>query len=90
MILIFLVTNVLQKEFLFQSHMRFYVTQWSATRFYGSLSVYSRPLPSEKISPWSRLSAILVLRRLCPVHEVKVKKSKSFRIKLEKAFYTGA
>ena len=28
--------------------MRFYVTQWSATRFYGSLSVYSRPLLSEK------------------------------------------
>ena len=27
-------------EFMFQSHMRFYVTQWSATRFCGSLSVY--------------------------------------------------
>ena len=34
-----------------QSRMRLYVTQWSATRFYGSLSVYSRPLPSEKSSP---------------------------------------
>ena len=28
-----------------------YVTQWSATRFYGSPSVYNRPLPSEKIVP---------------------------------------
>ena len=36
------------KEFMFQSHMRFCLTQRSATRFYGSLSVYSRPLPSEK------------------------------------------
>ena len=25
--------------------------QWLPTRFYGSLSVYSRPLPSEKIAP---------------------------------------
>ena len=40
------------REFMFQSHMRFCLTQWSATRFYGSLSVYSRPLPSEKIAPW--------------------------------------
>ena len=30
--------NVLN-EFMIQSHMRFCVTQWSATRFYGSLSV---------------------------------------------------
>ena len=29
------------------SHMRFYVTQWSATRFYGSLSVYRLSL-----QPW--------------------------------------
>ena len=36
---------------MFQSHMRFCLTQWSATRFYNSLSVYSRPLPSEKNSP---------------------------------------
>ena len=42
--------NVLN-EFMFQSHMRFCLTQWSATRFYGSLSVYSRPLPAEKSSP---------------------------------------
>ena len=28
---------------MFQSHMRFCLTQWSATRFYSSLSVYSRP-----------------------------------------------
>ena len=40
-------------EFMFQSHMRFCLTQWSATRFYGSLSVYSRPLPSEKNSPFA-------------------------------------
>ena len=32
--------------------MRFCLAQWSATRFYGSLSVYSCPLPSEKIVPW--------------------------------------
>ena len=43
--------NVLN-EFMFQSHMRFRLTQWSATRLYSSLSVYSRPLPSEKIAPW--------------------------------------
>ena len=43
--------NVLS-EFMFQSHMRFCLTQWSATRFYSSLSVYSRPLPTEKIAPW--------------------------------------
>ena len=30
--------------------MRFCRIQWSSTRFYGSLSVYSRPLPSEKNS----------------------------------------
>ena len=27
--------------------MRFYVMQWLATRFYGSLSVYSQPLRSD-------------------------------------------
>ena len=43
--------NVLN-EFMFQSHMRFCRMQWLPTRFYGSLSVYSRPLPSEKIVPW--------------------------------------
>ena len=43
--------NVLN-EFMFQSHMRFCLMQWSVTRFYGSLSVYSGPLPSEKIVPW--------------------------------------
>ena len=42
--------NVLN-EFMFQSHMRFCRMQWLPTRFYGSLSVYSRPLPSEKIAP---------------------------------------
>ena len=41
---------------MFHSHMRFYVMQWLATRFYGSLSVYSQPLPSQK----NCLSAILV------------------------------
>ena len=43
--------NVLN-EFMFQSLMRFCCMQWLPTRFYGSLSVYSRPLPSEKIAPW--------------------------------------
>ena len=43
--------NVLN-EFMFQSIMRFCRMQWLPTRFYGSLSVYSRPLPSEKIVPW--------------------------------------
>ena len=32
---------------MFDSHMRFYVMQWLATRFYGSLSVYSQPLRSD-------------------------------------------
>ena len=38
---------------MFPSHIRsrFYVTKWLATRFYGGLSAYSRPLPSEKIAP---------------------------------------
>ena len=44
--------NVLN-EFMFQSHMRFCRMQWSATRFCSSLSVYSRPLPSEKNSPFA-------------------------------------
>ena len=40
--------NVLN-EFMFQSHMRFCLTQWSATGFYGRLSVSdSRPLSSQK------------------------------------------
>ena len=38
-------------EFMFHSHTRFYVTQWSAARLCGSLSVYSRPLPSDKNRP---------------------------------------
>ena len=42
--------NVLN-EFMFQSHMRFCRMQWSATKFCSSLSVYSRPLPSEKKGP---------------------------------------
>ena len=44
--------NVLN-EFMFQSHMRFCCMQWLPTRFYGSLSVYSRPLPSKKNSPFA-------------------------------------
>ena len=35
-------------EFMFHSHMKFYVTQWSATRLYGSLSAHSCPLPLEQ------------------------------------------
>ena len=59
MVLIFFVTKVLQKGTIYSewvyvsvSDMRFCLTQWSATRFYSNLSVYSRPLPSEKIAPW--------------------------------------
>ena len=38
---------------MFQSHMRFCLTQWSATRFYGRLRVSdSCPLPSEKTAPF--------------------------------------
>ena len=44
--------NVLN-EFMFHSHMRFCRMQWLATRFYGSLSVYSRRVPSEKIAPFA-------------------------------------
>ena len=48
----------------FRVRIYYYVTQWSATRFYGSLSVYNRPIPSEKIAPWqpsqSHRPAILV------------------------------
>ena len=51
-------------EIMFQSHMRFYVTKWSATRFNCTLSAYSRPLPSEKIAP-NLLSAILDLPIVC-------------------------
>ena len=40
-------------EFMFQSHMRYYRMQWLPTRFYGSLRVYSRPLPSGKIAPFA-------------------------------------
>ena len=38
---------------MFHSHKRFYVTQWSATRFYGSVSAYNPPppLPSDQIAP---------------------------------------
>ena len=50
---------------MFHSHMRFYVTQWSGTRFYGSLIVCNRPLPLKKVTPWqpseNHLLAILVL-----------------------------
>ena len=35
----------------FRVRICYYVTQWSATKFYGSPSVYNRPLPSEKIVP---------------------------------------
>ena len=45
---LFFVTKVFHEEVtMFHSHMRFYVMQWLATRFYGSLSVYSQPLPSD-------------------------------------------
>ena len=44
--------NVLN-EFMFQSDMRFCRMQWLPTRSYGSLSVYSHPLPSQKIAPFA-------------------------------------
>ena len=45
--------NVLHELHESQSHMIFCLTQWSATSICGSLSAYSRPLPSEKIaSSW--------------------------------------
>ena len=53
--------NVLN-EFRFQSHMRFCLTQLSATRFYGSPSVYSRPLPSEKKSPFAAQQIFIFIR----------------------------
>ena len=54
--------NVLN-EFMFQSHMRFCRMQWLPTRFYGSLSVYSRPLPSEKINSPFAAQLKIALRR---------------------------
>ena len=43
---------IVLNEFMFQSHMRFCLMQWLATRFYGRLSVSdSSPLSSEKIAP---------------------------------------
>ena len=41
---------------MFQSHIKFCLTQW----LYGSLSVYSRPLPTEKNSPLAAQLKILV------------------------------
>ena len=43
-------THMLLK-FTLHCHMRFYVTQWSATRFSGSLSVYNRPFHFPKNRP---------------------------------------
>ena len=50
MILIFFVTKVFQNGTMSCMSLCFSLTQWSAS-FYGSLSAYSRPLPSEKNSP---------------------------------------
>ena len=52
-------------EFVFHSHMRFCVTQWSATRFRGSLSLYSCPLPSEEIVVLNREYSSTMLSLLC-------------------------
>ena len=59
--------NVLN-EFMFQPHMRFCRMQWSATRFCGSLSVYSAlpPPPSEKNSPFAAQLKIAFRRFLFP------------------------
>ena len=59
--------NVLN-EFMFQSHMRFCRMQWLPTRFYGSLSVYSRPLPSEKIAPFAAQLKIAFRRFLLNIN----------------------
>ena len=55
------------REFMFQSHMRFCLTQWSATTFYGSLSVYSCPLHSEKkvYTSWWKATSAPVIYTLC-------------------------
>ena len=65
-------------EFMFQSHMS-RLTQWSAKRFYNSLSVYSLPLPLRKNSPLAAQLKIAFRRfllpgpsrRLAPVMECK-------------------
>ena len=42
--------------------------QWLPTRFYGSLSVYSRPLPSEKIAPFAAQLKIAFRRFLLNIN----------------------
>ena len=49
---------------MFHSLVRFYVTQWSVTWFYGSLRVYSLPLPSEKKTPLGSPVSVAFLRFL--------------------------
>ena len=51
MVLIFLVPKVFQKGYNVLNQF-VSVSHEILTRFYGSLSVYNRPLPSEKIAPW--------------------------------------
>ena len=55
---------------MFQSNMRFCCMQWLPTRFYGSLSVYSRPLPSEKIAPFAAQFKIAFRRFLLSTTDV--------------------
>ena len=73
MVIFFLVTKVFQKgynvliEFMFQSHMRFCRMQWSATRFYGSLSqpeCVQPPPPLRKNCPFAALLKIAFRRFL--------------------------
>ena len=53
---------------MFQSHMKFCRMQWSSTGFHGSLSVYSRPLPSQKNSPFAAQLKI-AFRRFLFLHK---------------------
>ena len=60
--------------------------QWLPRRFYGSLSVYSRPLPSEKIAPlqpqWKIAFRrfLLLLYRGCKKH-LKIKGTRNYYFK---------
>ena len=51
-VLIFFVPKVFQKGTINVLNEFVSVSHEILTRFYGSLSVYNRPLPSEKIAPW--------------------------------------
>ena len=64
---------------MFQSHMRFCRIQWLPTRFYGSLSAYSRPHPFRKHSPFAAQLKI-AFRRFLFIH-VMTPANKPFTVK---------